>query len=206
MFLQLLDFTQNLTRLNLVRAYFLDIRLCLSTAGFTTGWQRLEIGIMAGCTISPLAFTMTKEIIIRASKWVVGGKRRQDGMRLTPINAYMDDMTLVTTTVPCMRRILERLNKNLKWAGMKIKPSNSRSISISRGKLSDRKFVIDEEKIPIIREKAVKSLGRWYQADLNDGEQAGQFRKDVAEGLDRIDKSGLPEKLKLWCLHVRMAM
>ena len=31
------------------------------------------------------------------------------------------------------------------------------SISMSRGNLSDRKFVIDEEKIPIIREKAVKS-------------------------------------------------
>ena len=50
-------------------------------------------------------------------------------------------------------------------------------------------------------EKAVKSLGRWYQADLNDGEQAVQFWKDVAEGLDRIDKSGLPGKLKLWCLQ-----
>ena len=103
------------------------------------------------------------EIIIRDSKWVVGGERREDGLRLTPIRAYMDDMTLMTTTVPCMKRILERLNKNLKWAGMKIKPTKSRSISISRGKLSDRKFVIDEEKIPIIREKAVKSLGRRYQ-------------------------------------------
>ena len=93
------------------------------------------------------------------------------------------------------------LIKNLKWAGMKIKPTKSRSISISRGKLGDRKFVIDEENIPIIREKAVKSLGRWYQADLNDGEQAVQFWKDVAKGLNRIDKSGLSGKLKLWCLQ-----
>jgi len=81
---------------NLIIAYFQDIRLCLSTAGFTTGRQRLKIGIMAGCTISPLAFTIAMEIIIRASKWVVGGERRQDGMRLTAIRAYMDDMTLVT--------------------------------------------------------------------------------------------------------------
>ena len=81
-------------------------------------------------------------------------ERRQDAMRLTPVRAYMDDITLVTTTVPWMRRILE---------SMKIKPIKSRRISISRGKLSDRKFVIDEEKIPIIREKAVKSLGRRYQ-------------------------------------------
>ena len=55
-------------------------------------------------------------------------------MSLTPIRAYMDDMKLVTTTVPCMKRILERLNKNLKWAGMKIKLSKSTSISISRGR------------------------------------------------------------------------
>jgi len=95
---------------NLIRAYFQDIRLCLSTADFTTDWQRLEIGIMAGCTISPLAFTVAMEIIIRASKWVVSGERRQDGMHLTPVRAYMDDMTLVTATVSCMRRILERLN------------------------------------------------------------------------------------------------
>ena len=52
----------------------------------------------------------------------------------------------------------------------------------------------------MIREKAVKSLGRWYQADMNDGEQAVQFRKDVAEGLHIIDQSGLPGKLELWCL------
>jgi len=62
---------------NLIRAYFQDIRLCLSTAGFTTGSQRLEIRIMAGCTSSPLAFTMTMEIIIRASKWVVGAERQR---------------------------------------------------------------------------------------------------------------------------------
>ncbi|MDG2555426.1 reverse transcriptase family protein, partial [Vibrio parahaemolyticus] len=186
---------------NLVKAYFQDIRLCLSTAGFTTGWQRLEIGIMAGCTISPLAFTMAMEVIIRASKWVVGGERRQNGLHFPPVRAYMDDMTLVTTTMPCTKRLLEKVNKNLKWASMKIKPSKSRSISIHRGKLSDRKFVIDDEEIPTIREKSVKSLGRWYNVELNDEEQVVKFRKDVAEGLDRIDKSELPGKLKLWCLQ-----
>ncbi|KAL1279313.1 hypothetical protein QQF64_025986 [Cirrhinus molitorella] len=36
---------------------------------------------MAGCTISPLAFTMAMEIIIRASKWVVGGERLQCNQR-----------------------------------------------------------------------------------------------------------------------------
>jgi len=51
---------------------------------------------------------------LEKNSWVVGRERRQDGKRLTPIRAYMDYMTLVTTTVPYMKRILERLYKTLR--------------------------------------------------------------------------------------------
>ena len=117
----------------LVRAYFADIQLCFNTSNYTTSWQHLEIGIMAGCTISPLAFTMAMEVIIRASKWVVGGERLQDGTRLPPIQAYMDDMTMqasIITTAPCSCLLLAKLNENLKWAGMKVKPIKCRSLSV----------------------------------------------------------------------------
>lgn len=40
----------------LVKAYFEDLQLCFTTSDFTTSWQRVEVGIMAGCTISTLAF------------------------------------------------------------------------------------------------------------------------------------------------------
>ncbi len=52
----------------LVKSYFQDLQLCLTIEDCTTAWQRVEIGIMAGCTISPLAFTMAMEVIIRASR------------------------------------------------------------------------------------------------------------------------------------------
>ena len=58
-----------------VKAHFEDIQLCFNTSDYTTFWQDLEIVIMAGCIISTLAFTMTMEVIIRASKWDVGGER-----------------------------------------------------------------------------------------------------------------------------------
>lgn len=64
----------------LVKAYFQDMQLCLTTAEYTTAWQHLEVGIMAGCTISLLAFTMTMEVIIRASQWVVGGVQQKPGL------------------------------------------------------------------------------------------------------------------------------
>ena len=81
---------------------------------------------------------------------------------------------------------------------MKIKPGKSRSMSICRGEISDRKFVFDEEEIPTVGEKPVKSLGSWCSVDLGDKEQVKQFRRDFYEGLGRTEKSGLPGKMKLW--------
>ena len=93
---------------------------------------------MPGCTISPLAFTMAMKVIIRASKWAVGGERQKWGVRLTPIRAYMDNMTTLTKTAPCIRRLIGKLEAKITWARMKINPSKSTSIFISKGKRSDQ--------------------------------------------------------------------
>lgn len=44
-------------------------------------------------------------VIIRASTWVVGGTRKQNGLYLQLITAYMDDM--VTTTVRSTKGLRE---------------------------------------------------------------------------------------------------
>ena len=185
----------------LVKAYFSDLQLSFATPSFRTDWHSLEIGIMAGCTISPLAFTMAMEVIIRASKWVVKGERLKSGERLTPIRAYMDDTTTLTTSIPCTKRLLNKLQENIANARMKIKPSKSRSISIIKGKLKEIRFFIDKEPIPTISEKSVKSLGRLYDAKLKDTCMAAELRKTVIEGLASINKTSLPGKLKIWCLQ-----
>lgn len=48
---------------------------------------------------------------------------------------------MVTMIVPCTKRLLDRINRNLKWASMRIKPSKSSSMSLYRGKVSDSKFL-----------------------------------------------------------------
>lgn len=120
---------------------------------------------MAGCTISSLAFTMAMELIIQASKWVVGGERLQSGQRLPPIRAYMDDRTIDLNH--CMYQT---------WAWMKLKPSKSRNLSIVRGKLVDQIFHIDETPIPTVLEMPVKSLGRWYYATINNTLLPGKLK------------------------------
>lgn len=51
---------------------------------------------------------------------------------------------------------------------MGFKPNKSRSISIVKGQLTGEQFHISDEPIPTILEKPIKSLGRWYNADLRD--------------------------------------
>ena len=184
----------------LVKSYFQDLQFCVTT-DVTTAWQPLEIGIMAGCTISPLAFTVAMEVIIRASRWVVGGERLSGGYRLPPIRAYMDDLTTLTTTIPCTKRLLGKLQENIDWARMKFKPSKSRSISIVEGKLVEHRFRIGETDIPLVSELPVKSLGRWYNDKLSDAGQCAQIREQAVKGLLAIDKTPLPGRLKLWCFQ-----
>ena len=190
---------EGITRL--VKAYFQDLQFCVTTQASTTAWQHLEVGIMAGCTISPLAFTMAMEIIIRASRWVAGGERLKSGLRLPPIRAYMDDMTTITTTSACTKRLLDKLQGNIEWARMEIKPSKSRSISIVKGQLTNERFHVNNEPIPTVLEKPVKSLGRWYSAELKDSKQLEQLKQDTINGLKQINSTALPGKLKLWCFQ-----
>ena len=55
--------------------------------------------------------------------------------------------------------------------------------------------------MPTVLEKPVKSLGRWYDASLSDKGQFEELRQEMIKGISSIDKSGLPGKLKLWCLQ-----
>ncbi|KAL1273018.1 hypothetical protein QQF64_028880 [Cirrhinus molitorella] len=144
---------------------------------------------------------MAMELIIRASRWVVGGERLKSGLRLPPIRAYMDDMTTVTTTNACTKRLLDKLQGNIKWARMEIKPNKSRSISIVKGQLTNERFQINNEPIPTVLEKPIKSLGRWYSAELKDSKQVEQLRHDTISGLKKISNTDLPGKLKLWCFQ-----
>lgn len=71
---------------------------------------------------------------------------------LPPLQSYMDDITCLLQTAPCMSRLLRRLNELISWARMKLKPGKSRSLSLRNGERNGRAtFTVGEE-----------SLGREY--------------------------------------------
>ncbi len=113
----------------------------------------------------------------------------------------MDNLTTLTTTIACTKRLLQKLQENIKWARLKIKPNKSRSLSVIKGKLVEHRFLIGKEPIPTVAEKPVKSLGGWYDASLKDRALVDQIRVDTISGLKTIDKTLLPGRMKLWCLQ-----
>ncbi|XP_016090515.1 polycystic kidney disease protein 1-like 2 [Sinocyclocheilus grahami] len=113
----------------------------------------------------------------------------------------MDDVTTITMTKACTKRLLDKLQENIRWAQMEIKPGKSRSISIIKGRLTNDRFCIAGEPIPTVMEKPFKSLRHWYTADLKDSKHVEQLRQETVSGLKRINGTALPGKLKQWCFQ-----
>ncbi len=153
-----------------------------------------------GCSISPILFVAAFEIILIGARQMARGLRSPSGGRLPALRGYMDDVTTILQTAPCTARLLKRLDELIQWARMKIKPSKSRSLSIRKGVRDDKKvFTAGGEKIPLLKEQSVRSLGREYTSELSDRQMGKLVQKQLREGLEKIDSSQLPGKLKVWC-------
>ena len=55
--------------------------------------------------------------------------------------------------------------------------------------------------MPTVKEKPVKSLGRWYAGNLTDRSRGVEVYNQAREGLASIEHSNLAGKFKLWCLQ-----
>ena len=72
---------------NLILRYFKCTYLRFSNNKFSTSWQKLNIGIMMGCVISPLLFVMVMEMLLRSAEDITN-KNIDPSMK-----AFMDDVT-----------------------------------------------------------------------------------------------------------------
>ena len=180
--------------IDLMMEYYDSFTMRFSTDTFTTEWQRLEIGIAAGCTISVIWFLLAMEVILRAV--TLEGTEIQ-----APKKAFMDDITLLTQTVNEMESALERFDALIEWAKMKFKAKKSRSVTFSKGKQKEVIFTIGGEAMPTVKQQPVKSLGRMYSGSLNDRHKGVAVHEEADEGLVKIDKTNLPGKFKVWCLQ-----
>ena len=179
--------------------YLQGIKLRFKVGDQTTKWQNLEKGIVTGCTISVVLFVMGMNLLNKAASAETRGPKTNTGERLTPNRAFVDDLTVTTQTHVQARWILAALEETATWARMKFKPTKSRSLIIRKGKQTDRFILkIQGEDIPSITDNPVKCLGKWFDDSLNDRANVQRIKTQLTEGMQTIDRSGLPGKFKAW--------
>ena len=67
-------------------------------------------------------------MLVKAAEVECRGPLSRPGVRQSPIRAYMDDLTVTTTSVMGGRWLLKGLERNMTWARMYFKPAKSRSL------------------------------------------------------------------------------
>ncbi|KAJ3581825.1 hypothetical protein NHX12_016191, partial [Muraenolepis orangiensis] len=184
---------------DLIADYYSNFRMRVSSGAITSSWHKVEIGIIRGCTISVTLFSLAMNMLTKSAEPECRGPRTNSGQRQPPIRTFMDDLTVMTESVPGCRWILKGLEELVEWARMRFKPAKSRSMVLRKGKVVDKfRFNIADTAIPSISEKPVKSLGKVVDCSLRDTTSIQSTCTELDGWLKSVDKSGLPGKFKAW--------
>ena len=186
--------------INLVLNYYDGLWSRSTTSSATSHWFRYELGIFAGCTISVILFIAAFNIII---EFVAADKlsryRLANGNLLPLLRAFMDDLSVMTTSVPDGITACSRVDIVLDWARMKAKAVKSRSCVIKSGRsLHIEPFSVNKEPIPSIQRNPVKTLGRIYDGNLSDRQAKIDLGVQIKSCLRTVDKSLLAGVMKLF--------
>lgn len=97
----------------LITDYYNSFKLRFTSGTVTTGWHRLEKGIITECTISVILFDLAMNMLVKSAEPECRGPKSKSGIRQPPIRAFMDDLTTTTVSVPGCRCILKALADHL---------------------------------------------------------------------------------------------
>ena len=173
-----------------------------SSSGSYSNWSRYEKGIFAGCTISVILFLAAFNVFMEfVELGEIEHLKVKDNL-IEVLRGFMDDLSILTTTVPMLNIALDRTNKALQWARMNLKASKSRSLVMQRGKVLDiEPFSVDGVKIPGLQNEPLRTLGRVYDCSINDKSATKDLVNRFISSLIKLDKSKLTAFMKLWGLH-----
>ena len=187
--------------IEIVSRYLGSMEMRFRVGHDVTKWQKLERGIMAGCTVSVVLFVTAMNVIIKGAESECRGPVTSSGVRQPSCRAFMDDITTMTSCQIGTRWILQGLDKMVLWARMRFKPQKSRTLTIVKGKIKDQRFKIGNNYIPTIKDNPIRCLGKVFDESLRDVKNCANVQQELSLWLSKIDNSHLPGKFKAWCFQ-----
>ena len=93
---------------DLVKSYYAEVRIRFSTKEFTTEWQRVEKGIITGCTLSVILFVLAMTMLVEEAKRETKGPKTASGQQQTNTKLFMDDIATATNNLVQTKYLLEK--------------------------------------------------------------------------------------------------
>ena len=109
----------------MVESYYSGVYVRFKTRDFVTEWQKLENGIITGCTISVILFALSMTWLVKSVEKETKGPMMETGVRQTNARLYMDDISTTTETVLQTRYLMKVLGRYLEWGRLEVKASKS---------------------------------------------------------------------------------
>ena len=168
--------------------------MCFTTKDYATETVRLAYQWVA--QYPPIQFVLAMEIIFRAA-----GVQLPQGQSLPPFVFFMNDLTLLTSETSAAEAILQKLLELTGWECLKFKAKKSRSLVLKRGKLVSDCLLARGWRNTIRASRTIHKFEEMIHTRL-DTKHVAEVKSQLEKGLSAIDKCGLQEKYKLWCLQL----
>jgi len=107
---------------DLILDYYNSFSLRFSAGSTTSEWRKLEKGNITVCTIAGILFALAMNMLVKSAEIQCRGPFTKSGVWQPPIRAFMDDLTVMTTSVPGSRWILNGLEEMITEAWRRWSP------------------------------------------------------------------------------------
>ena len=183
---------------NLIQDYYKDVQIRFTTRHCETDWQKVEKGIITGCTLSVVLFSLAMTYVVLSVKKETKGPKLSSGQIQVNSRLLMDDITTTTETIVQTRELIKKLLEKIEWSGMEAKPEKCRALVIIKGKVVRREININGKPMTLLQDKPIKYLGKIYNGSLNEKAQIEEVEKETAHDLKKVDRCKLPGRYKAW--------
>ena len=170
----------------LIDSYYNNAKIRFATKKFTTEWQTLEKGIITGCTLSVVLFTLTMTWLVKSAEKETKGPKTVSGQQQQNSRLFMDDLNTTTETTVQTRHLLGKLGVIFNWAGLGFKLVKCRALVIIKGIVERRDICLNDKPITLLQDKPTNYLGKAYNGSLTEQEQIKQYEIEVKQALKTL--------------------